>query len=157
MTSNTDRISAERLAEMLAGLEKLPHAPWFCGPAEGKNGTAGLAQVDNGAEMWPVIGEWPEAEHIARCDPDTIRSLITELQALRASTASGEPVASLRKSGQEFLEAAEAVFDWMNGNDLSADHEEQKPDDFERVSKALVEFRAALSSDNPDTTQNGEG
>lgn len=88
MTSN-ETVTDERLAEILAGLEKLPHGPWFCGPAEGNNGTAGLAQVDNGAEMWPVVGEWPEAEHIARCDPDAIRSIITELQSLRSKPVAG--------------------------------------------------------------------
>lgn len=51
----------------------------------------------------------------------------------------------LLEDGKEFLEAAEAVFDWMNGNDLSADHAEQRPGDFERVSSALVKFRAAIA------------
>lgn len=116
MTSNTDTVSDERLAEIGARL------------IEGYR----RSKMNADADFWEGI------------------------LASRASSASGEPVASLRKSGQEFLEAAEAVFDWMNGNDLSADHEEQKPDDFERVSKALVEFRAALSSDNPDTTPGGK-
>jgi len=62
--------------------------------------------------------------------------------------ASQAELERLRTSGREFMEAAEAVFDWMNGNDLSADHEEQHPEDFARVSKALVAFRAALSGSN---------
>lgn len=54
--------------------------------------------------------------------------------------------ANLHKTGQEYLVASEAVFDWMNGNDLSADHEEQCPRDFARVCKAIVEFRSALET-----------
>lgn len=64
---------------------------------------------------------------------------------VRADASSQAEIERLRTNGREFIEAAEAVFDWMNGNDLSADHEEQHPDDFERVSKALVAFRAALA------------
>lgn len=55
--------------------------------------------------------------------------------------------AKLHKTGQEYLVASEAVFDWMNGNDLSADHEEQCPQDFARVCKAIVEFRSALETE----------
>ncbi len=62
------------------------------------------------------------------------------------NTTLSEALERLENDGKEFLEAAEAVFDWMNGNDLSADHEEQKPDDFKRVSEALVAFRTALAA-----------
>ena len=78
------------------------------------------------------------------CDEqgEAVAELMNRGEAYASSQAEIE---RLRASGREFMEAAEAVFDWMNGNDLSADHEEQHPDDFERVSKALVAFRAALS------------
>ena len=56
-----------------------------------------------------------------------------------------EAASEMLEDGKEFLEAAEAVFDWMNGNDLSADHAEQRPGDFERISVALVKFRAAIA------------
>jgi hypothetical protein len=47
--------------------------------------------------------------------------------------------------GAEFMGAVEALCDWMNGNDLSADHAEQKPGDFKRLSVAMEAFRAALA------------
>lgn len=81
-------LTAERLQAIIDGCEKLPHGPWFHGPDEGRNGTAGLAQVDNGAEMWPVIAEWHEAEHIARLDPETVKAMALELQHLRSQSLS---------------------------------------------------------------------
>lgn len=89
-------IATEQIEAMIAGLDKLPHGPWFCTVAEGINGTAGLAQVDNGAEMWPVIAEWHEAEHIARCDPDTMRSILEELLRLRRAEVSDDIVEALK-------------------------------------------------------------
>lgn len=67
-------------------------------------------------------------------------------KAASESASPRDELVMLKEAGREFLEAAEAVFDWMNGNDLSADHSEQKPEDFERVSEALVKFRALLAA-----------
>ena len=48
-------------------------------------------------------------------------------------------------AAEEFLRAADALFDWMNGCDLSADHRDSKPEDFARLCAALPAFRAALA------------
>jgi len=52
----------------------------------------------------------------------------------------------LLQEGSAFLMAAEAVFDWMNGNDLSADHKKAHPEDFKQVSETLLAFRAAIAA-----------
>lgn len=51
----------------------------------------------------------------------------------------------LHSDGKAFLKAVEALCDWMNGNDLSADHESQKPEDFKAICESMVAFRAALA------------
>jgi len=83
-----ERVSDERLAEMLAGLQGVTPGPWevHAGKLEGHpycfvtDGKSNLAD-----EVAPQ-----EAEHIARCDPDTIRAMVSELLALRRS-GNGEP------------------------------------------------------------------
>lgn len=83
--------------------------------------------TSNGMSWANALNEFDEAEQ--------------QVQKLTAEKA------KLHKTGQEYLVASEAVFDWMNGNDLSADHEEQCPQDFARVCKAIVEFRSALETE----------
>lgn len=125
----TEKISDERIDEMLAGLEGVTPGPWFVGIADGDNGTAGLAQVDNGADMWPVIAEWPEAEHIARCDPETIRALLLELRAYRDAANPLQAVvdrfpapAPVSEITEEMVERALASWfgdDWPNMGSLA--------------------------------------
>lgn len=52
----------------------------------------------------------------------------------------------LEKAAREYLEATEAVFDWMNNNDIVADHAEARPDDYKRVNEAIAELRLALAA-----------
>lgn len=52
---------------------------------------------------------------------------------------------ALRKTASEFLEAVEALCDWMNGNDLSADHADQCPEDFECLCRTMEALQSALS------------
>jgi len=52
---DTDRLAAE----MLAGLEGVTPGPWECQPML-------------------LIASDPDAAHIARCDPDSIRALLSE-------------------------------------------------------------------------------
>ena len=90
MTS--DRVSNERLAEMLAGLEGVTPGPW--------DTRANLVRAIDGDDAIPIFEsrmpwkkhrhtrtvvnqEWHNLNHIARCDPDTMRSILTELQHLR--------------------------------------------------------------------------
>lgn len=52
--------------------------------------------------------------------------------------------ARLVEDGRAFLLAVEALCDWMNDNDMAADHQDQRPDDFKRVSETMERFRATL-------------
>lgn len=45
---------------------------------------------------------------------------------------------SVDAAAGEFVKATEALVDWMNGNDMSADHAEQKPEDHKRLCAALM-------------------
>lgn len=107
-----DRVSDEQVAEMLAGLEGVTPGPWkdVCQPNFGNGYTYTSVQpvVPNPETMRHLAmasGEYHvcrmthtpmeskyrkyrhDAAHIARCDPDTIRSILTELQERRASPA----------------------------------------------------------------------
>jgi hypothetical protein len=81
--TNGVAVSGERLAEMLAGLEGVTPGPW---EASGAN-----IRHKHGPLLYTSENNAP---HLARCDPDTIRAILTELQALRlqSSPASIEAV-----------------------------------------------------------------
>ena len=100
----TDPISNERLVEMLAGLKGVTPGPWrmvtdypSISIGAGDYRVVQTANQNNHrrfgtAERWIGIEHETNATHIARCDPDTIRSLIEEVQASRRqSPAGGEP------------------------------------------------------------------
>ncbi len=86
------KLSSEALAELLAGTEGVTPGPW-------KHRRYRLKPTINEVEgsRKPAVVPWPgfddssrperehakNAAHIARCDPDTIRSLVTELIAYR--------------------------------------------------------------------------
>lgn len=123
MTWTSDRISDARLAEMLEGLEGVTPGPWkaVCQPnfSNGYTYTSVQPAEPDPATMQHLAmagGEYHicrmthtpmerkyrryehDARHISRCDPDTMRSILTELQSLRAAAleplgVSGEPVA----------------------------------------------------------------
>lgn len=101
-------IADAKLVEMLEGLEGVTPGPWEVG----RQGDYGNPDPKAWASFTPIHGKgWgafasivtkmdmeydskqgrKNAAHIARCDPDTIRPLILELQSLRS--ASGEVVA----------------------------------------------------------------
>ncbi len=52
----------------------------------------------------------------------------------------------LREASSEFVEATEALLDWMNNCDLSADHHSAQPEDYERLCDALERIQAALTT-----------
>lgn len=94
MTMTSDRISDARVAEMLTGLEGVSPGPWTS-EADGFEPDAdvvlysqepvtdeiGTLIVDGGNSQHDAKAN---ARHIARCDPDTMRSILTELLAWRA-------------------------------------------------------------------------
>jgi len=49
-------------------------------------------------------------------------------------------------AAREFMGAAEALLDWMNGNELVADQKRQRPKDYERLCATMVALRAALAT-----------
>ena len=53
----------------------------------------------------------------------------------------------IEKAAREFLAAAESLCDWMNGNDLAADHAGQKPEDYERLCTTMERLQAALGDE----------
>lgn len=90
---STERVSDERLAEMVAGLEGVTPGPW--------DTVAGLVRsidddvaipIFEGRDPWKKHRRistvqrqaWHNLDHIARCDPDTMRSILTELLSLRS-------------------------------------------------------------------------
>ena len=73
-------------------------------------------------------------------DARLLRCVLSELRALPAQDTS-----ALVEVGREFHEAVEDLCDWMNNNDLSADHKDQKPQDFERLCQAMIKHRVALA------------
>jgi len=103
-------ISEELLAEMLAGLEGVTPGPWYTTGAPWFSGNDGvlagspdgniaylIADCDDGMNPrneyveghgpFPLGDKDADAAHIARCDPDTIRAIITELQDRRSAPA----------------------------------------------------------------------
>ena len=57
----------------------------------------------------------------------------------------------LEAAAREFVSATEAVLDWMNGNELCADHANQKPEEYHRMCCALGRIQNVLADlrDNP--------
>lgn len=77
MTHPDDTVPMEKLEAILAGLEWLPAGPWTADDNEADllSGSGRWVTLDHGNYVW---------RHIARLDPDTVRSIITELLARRA-------------------------------------------------------------------------
>ena len=94
MTQSIESVSGETIEKMLAWLDGVTPGPWgegdkwvFAAPRSGEPHHA-LENILGNAEAQA------NAAHIARCDPDTMRSILTELQSLRTlSPAHGEAVA----------------------------------------------------------------
>lgn len=62
----------ERLAKAAGGRE------WYTDPTPTKEG---LAIVDDGASMWPIKCEWPQARFVASANPATILALLSLARA----------------------------------------------------------------------------
>lgn len=117
----TMQVDKARLDEMLAGLEGVTPGPWWSdedggdefrayavfGPYERYGKPSSICDTHNAGEVvleqedgkpWDEQGR-KNLTHIARCDPDTMRSIITELLELRSLRSTEgkeeEPVAYL--------------------------------------------------------------
>lgn len=83
--SKDNRVSDEKLEEMLSGLEGVTSGPWKnYGGSVGSQEHAERHEVARSDLQWGLNRSGKNADHIARCDPDTIRSILTELQSLRS-------------------------------------------------------------------------
>lgn len=118
MTQSIEPVSGETIEEMLAGLDGVTPGPWWAdsdggdefrayavfGPHERYGKPSSICDTHNAGEVvleqedgkpWDEQGR-KNLNHIARCDPDTMRSILTELQSLRTlSAAHGEAVACM--------------------------------------------------------------
>ncbi|AXV16467.1 hypothetical protein CYG48_12685 [Neorhizobium sp. SOG26] len=57
------------------------------------------------------------------------------------------PETNVDGAARDFMGATEALLDWMNGNELAADHKRQRPEDFERLCTTMQALHAALASE----------
>lgn len=82
-------ISDVRLEEILAGLEEATPGPWEVVGSSitdwGREWEASMSMefIPNGHDEGMNSRSDADAAHIARCDPDTMRSILTELKSLR--------------------------------------------------------------------------
>jgi hypothetical protein len=50
----------------------------------------------------------------------------------------------IEAAAREFLPDVEALLDWMNGCDVSADHAADKPEEFKKLCRSLERMQAAI-------------
>lgn len=86
--TEADKLSDERIAEMRRGLDGTTKGPWSRVEDQPGETTVWAGDATLCVISWyrgTGGNSHRDAAHIARCDPDTIRSLLTELQELRAA------------------------------------------------------------------------
>jgi hypothetical protein len=107
MTHHKDGLNEEVLHAILAGCEGVTPGPWAVHPKVARVDAFDALDPDGGTPLclmlWPTDLRTEEvtdqnARHIARLDPDTVRSLVTELLERRRTPANegGEPVSRER-------------------------------------------------------------
>ena len=88
------QVSADDIREMLDGLEGVTPGPWLSAYWAGSPSTGLDAGILNGPKMVArdksVLHTPADAAHIARCDPDTMRQVLTlALDALTRRSSAG--------------------------------------------------------------------
>ena len=82
---------------------------------------------------------------VRRHQQPTIDLLAAEIAAAReAWGVPREAVAALVEAAERYRIDSERVLDWMNGNDVCADHQAQDPEGFAAISESLPALYAAL-------------
>ena len=81
-------VSDERIAEMLAGLQGVTPGPWYHAKGREEYHLGWEVGAPNAAIS--VCFKAEVSAHIARCDPDTMRSILTELQQARQKLLAAE-------------------------------------------------------------------
>lgn len=131
----TTEISSERLEEMLAGLEGVTSGPWFYRPEKFDDwGFVRAPTPDSLPGDLVCVAKYsidleeadldehrrnrtdpvrPLGEHIARCDPDTMRSILTEL--IR------------RRNGDEGKSQSVPLIDSMSEEEFNRDRSDENP------------------------------
>jgi hypothetical protein len=83
----TDRISEEKLGEILAGCEGVTPGPWRVDELRGAGLQILIQAIDftvgKAVNKGPQMMARANGAHIARLDPTTVSSLVTELRELR--------------------------------------------------------------------------
>ena len=116
--------------------------------------TAALAAAVQEGEAKPVAGvhEYVDGYEL-RCDngdgytpSDFEKSMIEDaINGYVGALSHPAPAdAGVVEKAKAFLSAVVSLCDWLNGNDLSADHARLRPDDFGALSTAMTDLRAAL-------------
>lgn len=128
-----EQISDELLAKMLAAAENAGGREWFTDP---RPTAEGLAVVDDGASMWPVKCEWPQAQFVALANPAALIALLTELQHRREAEAG--------------IILAQDVIDLVIAARMVA-YEDQSPEAIRALDKAVEAFAERVGWENdPD-------
>lgn len=100
MTTQTERVSDEKLQAMLAGCEGVTPGPWqvkYVGDGRmafaiaDSDGVSLLTIVEEDHADFAAVYSDGDAAHLVDCDPDTIRSLVSELLALREAVNGDSP------------------------------------------------------------------
>lgn len=107
MTTIGDEVTSERLEEILAGCDGVTMGPWMAGHLcrddhtcncryisgnDGRMGAVASVHVDDGENDCPPTAEAKANQaHIARLDPETVRSIVTELLSRRSTAVGSTP------------------------------------------------------------------
>lgn len=69
--------------------------------------------------------------------------------AIAAIEARDSRIAELIKVSSEFLEATEALCDWLNNHEIVADHAMAQPDDHDRLNAAMEAMQGVVRPTPP--------